>query len=53
MISDRTGTPPSQQRLSFASRMLKDEHTLEFYDITDQSFLYLVFRLLGAGWYSK
>jgi hypothetical protein len=47
-IQDEYGIPIGLQRLIFAGIMLTDEHTLEYYDIQNQSKLYIVLRLRGC-----
>jgi len=47
-VEDRTGIPPSQQRLFFAGRELEDDRTLSGYNIENQSTFHLELRPRGA-----
>ena len=49
LIAGTENIPPDQQRLIFSGKQLEDQHTLEHYEITDQSNLHLILRLRGGG----
>ena len=46
MIQSKEGIPPDKQRPLFASIELEDGHTLSYYDIKNESALYLLLRQL-------
>lgn len=47
-IAQTENIPPDQQRLIFSGKQLEDQHTLEHYEIKDQSSLHLILRLRGG-----
>lgn len=49
-VQDREGIPPAHQRLIFAGKELANCATLGYYNITEESTLYLVLRLFGGGY---
>ena len=46
-IEEREHIPPSEQRLIFAGKELRDECCLAYYNIQNESNLYLLCRLTG------
>ena len=42
------GTPPDKQRLVISRKLLRDEHTISYYNIGKKSPIYLLYRLLGG-----
>ena len=45
MIQGKEDIPPDHQRLIFAGKFLKDEHTLSDYDIQNKSIIHLILRI--------
>jgi ubiquitin len=43
-ITNLYGVPPDNQRFIFAGRNIEDTKTLEYYNMQEESTLYLVFR---------
>ncbi|NXM24462.1 OASL2 protein, partial [Oxyruncus cristatus] len=48
-IQSRQGPPADQQRLTYGSRELEDQHTLAHYDVKPQTTIYLLLRLRGGA----
>lgn len=48
-IEEEYGIFPSEQRLLWAGKQLEDDHTLEHYNIRNDSVIHLVLRMRG-GW---
>ncbi|NXC05203.1 OASL2 protein, partial [Orthonyx spaldingii] len=48
-IQARQGPSANQQRLTYGSRELEDQHTLEHYDIKPMSTIYMLLRLRGGA----
>ena len=46
-VHDKEGTPPDQQRLMFAGRVLEDGNTLQDYSIQKDSIIHTILRLRG------
>ncbi|CDJ57034.1 GM14032, related [Eimeria maxima] len=46
-LQQREGLNPDQQRLIVGGRHMKDEDTLESYNLTDKTVIHLVLRLRG------
>ncbi|NXR08473.1 OASL2 protein, partial [Semnornis frantzii] len=48
-IHTRQGPPADQQRLTYGSRELEDQHTLAHYDVQHRSTIYMLLRLRGGA----
>ncbi|NXP23036.1 OASL2 protein, partial [Scytalopus superciliaris] len=48
-IQSRQGPPANQQRLTYGSRELEDQHTLAHYDVKPMTTIYLLLRLRGGA----
>ncbi|NWZ97230.1 OASL2 protein, partial [Nesospiza acunhae] len=48
-IQARQGPSASEQRLTYGSRELQDQHTLEYYDVRPMSTIYMLLRLRGGA----
>lgn len=48
-IQARQGPSANEQRLTYGSRELQDQHTLEHYDIRPMSTIYMLLRLRGGA----
>uniref|UniRef100_A0A8B9TLF8 2'-5'-oligoadenylate synthetase like n=1 Tax=Anas platyrhynchos TaxID=8839 RepID=A0A8B9TLF8_ANAPL len=48
-INSRQGIPVEQQRLTYDSRNLEDQHTLQHYNVQPKSTIYLLLRLRGGA----
>ncbi|XP_009097772.1 2'-5'-oligoadenylate synthase 1-like isoform X2 [Serinus canaria] len=48
-IQARQGPPANEQRLTYGSRELQDQHTLEHYDVRPMSTIYMLLRLRGGA----
>ena len=49
LIAERTGLPPSEQRLIFEGKQLEDGKMLSVYRITKNATLFIVMRLVGGA----
>ncbi|NXW83842.1 OASL2 protein, partial [Alopecoenas beccarii] len=48
-IHARQGPPANQQRLTYGSRELEDQHTLAHYDVQPRSTIFMLLRLRGGA----
>lgn len=48
MVSELEGIPPDQVRLVFAGKVLADDNTLNYYNITKESTLHIIMALRGG-----
>ena len=50
MVEDKIGIPPDSQRLIYAGKQFKDDHTLANYPtLSNMSTVFLVLRLTGGA----
>ncbi|NWW83830.1 OASL2 protein, partial [Rhynochetos jubatus] len=49
LIHARQGPPPDQQRLTYGSRELEDQHTLAHYNVQPKSTIFMLLRLRGGA----
>ena len=48
-IQNKMGIPPNHQKLTYATKLLEDDHILHEYDVSKDSTLNLVLGLSGGG----
>ena len=48
-IQNKVGIPPNNQNLTYAGKLLEDDHVLHDYDVKNDSTLYLVLCFSGGG----